>query len=131
MSIRYGFTQNASGSFDDVVERTTQALADEGFGIITEIDMQATLKKKIDVDRKPYKILGACNPKLANQALGEEIDIGLLLPCNVVVRENDNGAVTVGFLDPTEIFKLVDNAQVAPLAEDIKARLKRVVKAII
>ena len=130
MTLRYGFNQKATGTFEEVVSRTTAALAEEGFGIITEIDMKATLKNKLDVDRPAYKILGACNPKLANQALQHEVDIGLLLPCNVAVRQQDDDSVIVSFLDPTVIFELVDNADVAPLAEYITARLKRVAAAI-
>jgi len=115
-----------SGSMDDVCEKVTEALKTEGFGVLTEIDVQATLKKKIDVDRKPYKILGACNPQLANQAINAEPDIGLLLPCNVVVREEDNGSMTVAFMDPAAVLDLVENAAVHEIAPQVKARLEKV-----
>ena len=122
----YGFSVTVPGSFDEVVEKTTEALKTEGFGVLTEIDVKATLKKKIDVDRKPYKILGACNPVLANQALTCEPDIGLLLPCNVVVRKEDNGSVTVLFMDPEAVLKLVDREEVAVLARQVREKLQRV-----
>ena len=122
----YGFSISMSGSMDEVCEKVTDALKTEGFGVLTEIDVQATLKKKIDVDRKPYKILGACNPQLANQAINAEPDIGLLLPCNVVVREEDDGSMTVAFMDPAAVLDIVDNAAVHDIAPQVKARLEKV-----
>ena len=122
----YGFSISMSGSMDDVCEKVTEALKTEGFGVLTEIDVQATLKKKIDVDRKPYKILGACNPQLANQAINAEPDIGLLLPCNVVVREEDDGSMTVAFMDPAAVLDLVNNDAVHEIAPQVKARLEKV-----
>jgi len=122
----YGFSVAVPGSFDEVVEKTTEALKTEGFGVLTEIDVKATLKKKLDVERKPYKILGACNPVLANQALTSEPDIGLLLPCNVVVREEDDGGVTVLFMDPEAVLQLVDRKEVAELAKQVREKLQRV-----
>lgn len=114
------------GTMDEVVDKVTEALKTEGFGVLTEIDVQATLKKKIDVDRNPYKILGACNPKLANETINAEPDIGLLLPCNVVVREEDDGSITVAFMDPMAVMEIVDNEKVHQVAKDVKARLERV-----
>ena len=122
----YGFSVKFSGSFDEAVEKVTEALKTEGFGVLTEIDVKATLKKKIDVDRAPYKILGACNPSLANQAITAEPDIGLLLPCNVVVREEDDKSITIAFMDPAAVLQLVDNDKVGELAEQVRAKLKKV-----
>jgi len=122
----YGFNVSVSGSMSDVKNRVTEALQKEGFGILTEIDVAATLKKKLDIDRNPYLILGACNPALASQALDADPDIGLLLPCNVVVREEDNGSITVGFMDPAAVLGLVDREGVAELAADVRSRLERV-----
>jgi uncharacterized protein (DUF302 family) len=122
----YGFNVQISGGFDDAVQRVTEALKSEGFGVLTEIDVKATLKAKIDVDRNPYKILGACNPALANQALNADPDIGLLLPCNVVVREEDDGMITVGFMDPAAVMSLVDKSGVEALAGQVRAKLEKV-----
>ena len=106
------------------------ALADAGFGLVSDIDIQATFKKKLDLDRKPYRILGACNPKLANRALEAEPDIGLLLPCNVIVREVDDNEVVVGFLDPAAMFSLVERDDIAPLAEEVKGMLDKAAAAL-
>ena len=122
----YGFNVKFNGSFDDAITRVTEELQKEGFGVLTEIDVKATMKKKLDIDKLPYKILGACNPVLANQALTAEPDIGLLLPCNVVVREEEDGSVTVAFMDPAAVMTLVEKQGVEELANDVKARLERV-----
>ena len=122
----YGFSVKAEGSFDAIIERETKALKTEGFGVLTTIDVKATLKKKIDVDRKPYTILGACNPNLANQAISAEPDIGLLLPCNVVVREDDDGSHSVLFMDPEAVLQLVEREDVKDLAKMVKSKLKKV-----
>jgi len=126
----YGFSVTVPGRFDEVVAKVTEALKPEGFGVLTEIDVKATLKKKIDVERKPYIILGACNPVLANQAINAEPDIGLLLPCNVVVREEDNGSITVAFMDPEAVLQLVKRPEIAALAHEVKAKLLRVRDAL-
>ena len=127
----YSFsTQLTDIAFDDVEQRVIEALKDENFGIITEIDIQATFKKKLDINQRPYKILGACNPGLANQALNAEPDIGLLLPCNVVIREEQSGTITVAFMDPAAVLTLVDKENVATLANEVREKLLRVQSAV-
>lgn len=122
----YGFHVTLDTSVADAIDRVTQALATEGFGVLTQIDVAGTLKKKLDLDRRPYHILGACNPQLASQALEADPDIGLLLPCNVVVREEANGQVTVGFMDPVAVLGLVEQDGVEGLATEVRGRLERV-----
>lgn len=130
--IRYGFERTIAGrSFDEVVTAVTAALKAEGFGVLTEIDVRDTLKKKLNVDLRRYVILGACNPQLANQAIAAEPQIGLLLPCNVVVQEAPDGdGITVSIGDPAVMFSLVTNPDVAPVAKEAEARLRRVMDAI-
>jgi len=122
----YGFHTTVVGSFDEVIDKTTEALKTEGFGVLTTIDVKATLKAKIDVDRRPYTILGACNPVLANQAINAEPDIGLLLPCNVLVREEEDDSITVAFMDPLAVLGLVEQEGVKPLATEVRSKLERV-----
>lgn len=126
----YGFTVTLKGQFDDIVARVTEALKGEGFGVLTEIDVKATLKAKLGIDKRPYKILGACNPQLANQAIDAEPDIGLLLPCNVVVREAEDGSVVVGFMDPVTVLGLVGRDELQALGAEVRARLERVRDAL-
>jgi uncharacterized protein (DUF302 family) len=127
----YGFTVTVNDSFDSAVERVTDALKVEGFGILTMIDVQATMKKKLDADMRPYKILGACNPTLAHKAIEAEPDIGLLLPCNVIVREAEDGSVVVGFMDPAEVLGLVGRPELKELGGDVLSRMERVRDAML
>ena len=126
----YGFDISLSGNMEDIRSRVVDELQKAGFGVLTEIDVAATLNKKIDVDRRPYLILGACNPKLANQALNADPDIGLLLPCNVVLREEEDGSVTVAFMDPAAVLGLVDKEGVEQLAGEVRGLLEGVRDAL-
>ncbi len=127
MEAKYGITRNLGKvDFDEAVERVTKALSTEGFGVLTDIDVKATLKKKLDVDFRKYMILGACNPPLAHESLTAEPLIGLLLPCNVVVLEEDDSTITVSAIDPVQMFQVVGRPEVAHLAEQVGERLTRV-----
>jgi len=130
MATRYGFGKTVSMSFPDAIDRVTNALQQEGFGILSDIDVAATLKKKLNRDIPPYRILGACNPPLADRAISMEPSIGLLLPCNVVVRQDEAGRVHVEFMNTEAILQLVDTVGIAELASEVRQRLERVMVAL-
>ncbi len=129
MTYYFAKTLKATG-FDDAITRATAALKDEGFGILTEIDVKATMKKKLDRDFREYRILGACNPTMAWEALQAEDRIGTMLPCNVIVQQRDNGDVEVAAVDPVASMQAVDNPALAGVAADVRARLRRVIDAL-
>ena len=125
--VSYGYTRTLPGvRYDEAVSRVTEALKAEGFGVLTSIDVKETLKKKIDVDFRPYLILGACNPSLAYRALTIDPQVGLLLPCNVVIQEAAGGGVIVSIADPRAMFTVVDNPALAPIVDEVDQRLRRV-----
>lgn len=128
---RYGFGRTVPLPYERAVERAREALAAEGFGVLTEIDVRATLKQKLDAEFRPYVILGACNPPLAHQALSQELEIGLLLPCNVIVYAADEeGQSVVSILNPEAALSLAGNEEMVPLARQVRERLERVLAAI-
>jgi uncharacterized protein (DUF302 family) len=126
----YYFNKTLMISFDDAVIKVTEALKNEGFGILTEIDVQATLKKKLDVDFRKYKILGACNPPFAYKALQAEDKIGLMLPCNVIIQEITDGSVEIAAIDPMESMKAVKNEKLADVASEVQHKLKNVIESL-
>ncbi len=130
MSSDFGFGKVVDQSFGDAIDTVTEELSKEGFGILSDIDVAAKMKEKLDRDMPPYRILGACNPPLAWQAISAVEDIGLLLPCNVVVREDADGKVHVDFMDPVSVMGLVNDPGVEPLANDVRQRLERVLAAL-
>ncbi|MDH3533029.1 MAG: DUF302 domain-containing protein [Gammaproteobacteria bacterium] len=130
METAFGFGKDVPLDFDAAIDKVTAELQSEGFGVLSDIDVAAKMKEKLDKDMPRYRILGACNPPLAYRAVNAVPDIGLLLPCNVLVREDDAGQVSVSFMDPEAVLSLVDNPQVVPLARDVKERLQRVLAAV-
>lgn len=130
MAINYGFGTTVSCTFEEAIDRVTAALQTEGFGILSDIDVAGTLKKKLNADLPAYRILGACNPVLAQRAIEAEPSIGLLLPCNVLVRELADGKVSVEFMDTDAVLQLVDKPAIAALASEVRQRLERVMAAV-
>jgi uncharacterized protein (DUF302 family) len=126
----YYFNKTINGSMDQAVEKVTEELKKEGFGILTEIDIKATLKKKLDVDFYNYKILGACNPPFAYKALQSEDKIGMMLPCNVIVQERTPGVIEVSAVDPVASMSAVENDDLGEIATEIRARLKKVIESL-
>ncbi len=126
----YAYVKKVKSDFDGALEAVTAALKEQGFGVLTEIDVRDTLKKKLDLDFRPYKILGACNPTLASQALARDPEIGLLLPCNVVVQETAEG-VRVSIADPKAMFSLVDSSELQTVVDEADRRLAKVMDALV
>jgi uncharacterized protein (DUF302 family) len=128
---RYSFSATVALPYAEAVARTREELAREGFGVLTEIDVRATLKNKLDVDFRPYIILGACNPSLAHQALSTEAEIGVLLPCNVVVQAADEaGTSNITAMDPVAALALAENTAIEPIAREVRARLERALERV-
>ena len=125
-----GRTVRLNADFQPALERVVAALQAEGFGVLTEIDVKETLKKKLDVDFRPYKILGACNPSLAYRALSAAPEVGLLLPCNVTVAQADDGAIDIALVDPLSMLGVLPNPEIKPIADEARARLERVAAAL-
>lgn len=130
MNQQYGYGKTVQRGFDEAIADVTAALQQEGFGVLSDIDVAATLKKKIGADMPPYRILGACNPPLAQRAIAAEPAIGLLLPCNVVVRQDASGAVHVEVMNTKTILQLVDKPEITALATEVRERLDRVLAAL-
>jgi len=128
--MNYGFSKKVDLSYEDALVKVTEELQKEGFGVLTEIDVKATLKKKLDVDHNNYKILGACNPPLAHKALTAEPEIGLLLPCNVVVYEDDNKQTIVAAIDAKTMMSVVGRDDIEPIAEEVNQKLAKVLENI-
>jgi len=130
MEISFGFGKQVELGFEAAIDKVTAQLQEEGFGVLSDIDVAAKMKEKLGRDMPPYRILGACNPPLAHQAIEAVPDIGLLLPCNVVVRADTDGNVVVSFMDPQSVLSLVDDPAVEPLAKEVRSRLERVMAAL-
>lgn len=128
--MNYYFTKNVAGNFQDIIERVTEALKTEGFGVLTEIDIKATLKKKLDADFYNYKILGACNPPFAYKALQAEDKIGTMLPCNVIVQEREPGKIEVSAVNPIASMQAIENPGLKDIAELVSEKLKQVINLV-
>jgi uncharacterized protein (DUF302 family) len=128
--LRYYFARTFDWKFNEAIDKVTAALTQEGFGILTEIDVKATLKKKLDVDFRNYRILGACNPPFAHQALQADDKIGTMLPCNVIVQDTSDGKVEIAAVDPVASMQAVDNPDLNKVAEEIRSKLRKVVDGL-
>ncbi|WP_254534891.1 DUF302 domain-containing protein [Halomarina litorea] len=129
--MEYTIQTSVTGEFDDVVDTTIAALKDEGFGVLCDIDVQATLKEKLGEEFRQYRILGACNPALAHEGLNEEIELGALLPCNVIVYETDDGEVMVSAVDPQQLVGIADNEALDSIANEVHDRFERVLASVV
>ncbi|GAB3534983.1 DUF302 domain-containing protein [Pontibacter brevis] len=128
--MNYHITKKVNYSYQDALEKTRAALGNEGFGVISEIDLKEKFKEKLDVDFREYKILGACNPKLAYEAIGQEDKIGVMLPCNVLVQEHENGEVEVTAINPMESMSAIGNADLEAIAKEVSQKLEKVIESI-
>jgi len=128
--MKYFYSKNVDLSYDQAITRVTELLKEEGFGVLTEIDVKETLKKKLDVDFKKYKILGACNPNFAHKALQAEDKIGVMLPCNVIVEEHEDGTVEVSAVNPIASMQAVSNDDLQPIAEQVRSNLEKVINKL-
>ena len=126
----YYFNKKLSGDFDQTIEKVTEGLKKEGFGILTDIDIKATLKQKLDVDFYNYRILGACNPPFAYKALQTEDKIGTMLPCNVIIQEKKQGEIEVSAVDPSASMQAVENEKLAEIANEIRSKLAKVISSV-
>lgn len=126
----YHFTTTLETSFENAIETVTKALKEEGFGVLTEIDVKATFKKKLDVEYPRYQILGACNPEFAYQALQKEEKIGTMLPCNVIVQDNEDGTVDISAVDPMSSMQAVENRELGEIAEQVQQRLQKIIESL-
>lgn len=128
--MKYYFSKTIDSSFEDAITKTKEALKQKGFGVLTEINVKDTLKKKLDVDFRKYVILGACNPQFAYKALQAENKIGVMLPCNVIVQELDSGDIEISAVDPISSMQAVENKDLAPIAEQVREKLKSVIESL-
>jgi uncharacterized protein (DUF302 family) len=128
--MKYYFSKTIDSNFEDAIMKTKDALKQEGFGVLTEIDVKDTLKKKLDVDFRKYVILGACNPQFAYKALQAENKIGVMLPCNVIVQKLDSGDIEISAVDPISSMQAVENKDLAPIAEQVREKLKSVIEGL-
>lgn len=128
--MKYYYAKTTDRTFDETIDAVTELLKEQGFGVLTEIDVQQTLKKKLNVDFKKYRILGACNPEFAHKALVAEDKIGVMLPCNVIVEEQEDGRVEVAAIDPVASMQAVENEQLPKIAGEVRDRLKKVIEQL-